>query len=476
MTVGWPTDRRGRLAEPAAAPQPTEQVGHWTQPALKLSGPEAEEANVHFERLVIESGDNSISFDLHPRLTVISGLSQMERDGLVNEFIGALGNSRSGIHLEVMADNGHRFAIFRPNGAAHRVIDVDERVDVTSQFVDDSGQIDLLSRAGLDPRSARRTMRFTAQDLAEATERDQLIQQLARVDQDQLWVAAEALRNAQHRLEEEADAVGSSVEDAAVIERIEQRHEEFERSQAKSEQVRKVTFVVAGLSALLTLPMVRFVGTLGVVPLAMIALGAVGVSLLYWRRMESARSAEDDALADAGAQSYLGFHLQRVNSLLSSDTSRRRLITAAEEHRDAAQRWSVLAGDIDVEWASRNHSYISDAARLRQHVAPGSSGLDDRHLDDTAAIAHAVVGRLTELRNLGAAKEGFPALLDEPFTNVEQSVLPSLLELMVGSSEHQQIVLLTESATVASWARVEAMTGAIGIIEPNTASTTAHAL
>jgi hypothetical protein len=400
--------------------------------ALKDRAGNAEERDVHFERLVIESGDNSISFDLHPRLTVISGLSQMERDGLVNEFIGALGNSRSGIHLELMADNGHRFAIFRPNGAAHRVIDVDERVDVTGQFVDAEGQIDLLSRAGLDARSARRTMRFTAQDLAEATERDQLIQQLARVDQDQLWVAAETLRTAQRRLEEEADAVGSSVEDAAVIERIEQRHETFERSQTQSEQVRKVTFMIAGLAALLSLPMVRFVGTLGVVPLAIIALAAVAVSIVYWRRMESARSAEDDALADAGAQSYLGFHLQRVNSLLSSDSGRRRLITAAEEHRDAAQRWSVLAGDVDVEWASRNHSFISEAARLRQNVAPtGAAGVDERHVDDTAAIAHAVVTRLTDLRNLGGSTESVPALLDEPFANVDPGVLPALLEIMV---------------------------------------------
>ncbi len=445
--------------------------------ALKDRAGNAEERDVHFERLVIESGDNSISFDLHPRLTVISGLSQMERDGLVNEFIGALGNSRSGIHLELMADNGHRFAIFRPNGAAHRVIDVDERVDVTGQFVDAEGQIDLLSRAGLDARSARRTMRFTAQDLAEATERDQLIQQLARVDQDQLWVAAETLRTAQRRLEEEADAVGSSVEDAAVIERIEQRHETFERSQTQSEQVRKVTFMIAGLAALLSLPMVRFVGTLGVVPLAVIALAAVAVSIVYWRRMESARSAEDDALADAGAQSYLGFHLQRVNSLLSSDSGRRRLITAAEEHRDAAQRWSVLAGDVDVEWASRNHSFISEAARLRQNVAPtGAAGVDERHVDDTAAIAHAVVTRLTDLRNLGGSTESFPALLDEPFANVDPGVLPALLEIMVTSSEHQQIVLLTESSTVASWARVEAMTGAIGIIEPTPTARPANAL
>jgi hypothetical protein len=421
---------------------------------------------VQFERLVIESGDNSIAFDLHPRLTVISGLGQMERDGLVNEFIGALGNSRSGVHLELMADSGHRFAIFRPNGAAHRVIDVDARVDVTSQFTDDAGEIDLLSRAGLDPRGARRTMRFTAQDLAEATERDHLIQQLARVDQNQLWVAAEALRTAQRRLEEEADAVGSSVEDAAVIERIEERHEAFERTQAQSEVVRRATFLIAGFAALLSLPMVRFVGPVGVAPLAVIALAAVLVSVVYWRRMESARGDEEAALADAGAQSYLGFHLQRVNSLLSSDVGRRRLIKAAEEHRDAVQRWSALAGDVDVEWALGNQSEVATAAQLRLQVQPTGASDDDRHLDDTAAIAHAVVGRLGELRNLGAAGESFPALLDEPFSNLEQSVLPALLEVMVRSSEHQQIILLTESSTVTSWAHVESMTGAIGIIEP----------
>jgi len=421
---------------------------------------------VQFERLVIESGDNSIAFDLHPRLTVISGLGQMERDGLVNEFIGALGNSRSGVHLELMADSGQRFAIFRPNGAAHRVIDVDARVDVTSQFTDDTGEIDLLSRAGLDPRGARRTMRFTSQDLAEATERDHLIQQLARVDQNQLWVAAEALRSAQRRLEEEADAVGSSVEDAAVIERIEERHEAFERTQAQSEVVRRATFLIAGFAALLSLPMVRFVGPAGVAPLAVLALGAVAVSLVYWRRMESARGDEEAALADAGAQSYLGFHLQRVNSLLSSDVGRRRLIKAAEEHRDTVQRWSALAGDIDVEWALDNQSEISTAAQLRLQVQPTGLSEDDHHLDDTAAIAHAVVGRLGELRNLGASGESFPALLDEPFSNLEQSVLPALLEVMVRSSEHQQIILLTESTTVTSWAHVESMTGAIGIIEP----------
>lgn len=432
---------------------------------------------MQFERLVIESGDNTIAFDLHPRLTVISGLSQMERDGLVNEFIGALGNSRSGVHLELVAESGNRFAVFRPSGASHRVIDVDQRVDVTSQFTDANGEIDLLARAGLDARTARRTMRFSARDLAETTERDHLIQQLARVDQDQLWVAAEALRSADRRLEEEAAAAGSSVEDAEVIERIERRHEEFERSQYQSEQVRKATFVIAGILALAMYPLVHFVGPAVVAPLGVVAMISVAVSIRYWKRMDRARAEEDAALAEAGAQSYLGFHLQRVNSLLSSDVGRRRLIVAAEEHRDAAQRWAALAGDVDVEWAAQNRPEITAAAKLRQSVRPaGPLDDSDEATDDTAAIAHAVVGRLTALRGLGGSSESFPALLDEPFAHVDSAVLPALLEILVNSSEHQQVVLLTESPAVASWARLEAMTANIGIIEPTVVARQVSAL
>ena len=422
---------------------------------------------MQFERLVIESGDNSIAFDLHPRLTVISGLSQMERDGLINEFIGAMGNSRAGVHLELMADSGGRFAVFRPNGSQHRVIDVENRVDVTSQFSDSDGSINLLMRAGLDTRTARRTMRFNSQDLAEATERDKLIQALARMDQNQLWVAAEALRSAERRLEEEAEATGSSVEDAAVIERIEDHHAEFERSQAQSESIRRATFLISGFAALLSVPLARVTSALAVVPFGLIAIASVLVSIVSWRKMESARKREEEALADAGAQSYLGFHLQRVNSLLSSDANRRRLIRAAEEQRDAAQRWSALAGEIDVDWAVENQKEIGQMAKMRSSVQPGAAlPAEAEHLDDTAAIAHAVVSRLGRLRNLGTSGESFPALLDDPFVNIEQSIIPALLEVMVRSSEHQQIVLLTESSTVSSWAHVESMTGAVGLIEP----------
>ncbi|MBS1838211.1 MAG: hypothetical protein JST64_11020 [Actinobacteria bacterium] len=422
---------------------------------------------MQFERLVIESGANSVAFDLHPRLTVITGLTQMERDGLVTEFVGALGDSRSGIHLELVAGNGHRFAVFRPEGAAHRVIDVDHRLDVTEQFSGEDGSIDLLSRAGLDARTARRLMRFSAQDLAETTERGTYIHELARIGQDELWSAAEALIIANRHLEEEADAVGSSVEDAEVIERIEHHHEQFERSQADSEKVRRLTFLSAGIAALIAVPAAAVIGPIAVAPLALVAIAAVAVSIVYWRRLERARLAEEAALAEAGAQSYLGFHLQRVNSLLSSDLGRQRLIRAAEEHRQAAQRWHALAGEVDVMWATANRHEITTAARLRHDVQPFLAPTDAATGEKTAAAAHAVVTRLEQLRTVGPGRESFPALLDETFQLVGDPVLPAMLELLVRSSEHQQIILLSELPAVAEWAAIEAMTGAIGVIEPS---------
>src|ERR1700694_4072490 len=48
-------------------------------------------SDVRYERLVIQAGSNSFSLELHPRLTVIAGVGQLERDGLIGEFIGAFG-------------------------------------------------------------------------------------------------------------------------------------------------------------------------------------------------------------------------------------------------------------------------------------------------------------------------------------------------------------------------------------------------
>ena len=45
--------------------------------------------------------------------------------------------------------------------------------------------------------------------------------------------------------------------------------------------------------------------------------------------------------------------------------------------------------------------------------------------------------------------------------------MPALLELLVRSSAHQQIILLTEDQSIASWARLESMTGTMALVEPS---------
>ncbi|KAA0232358.1 MAG: hypothetical protein JJLCMIEE_00353 [Acidimicrobiales bacterium] len=437
---------------------------------LKTSRWCVDSSEVQYERLVIEAGDNTFTVDFHPRLTVIAGVSQMERDGLVSEMIGALSNSRSGVHLELASDAGARFAIFRPNVTKHRVVDVNAAIDVTNQFMDEDGGIDLLGRARLDMRSARRKMVFNATDLHTQTEAGQIVRRLALLDQNELWAAAEAVRSTEAALDDEAESSGSTAEDAEVIERIEARHAEFERAQARHESVRHASFFVGAFSALGAIPATVLVSSMAAMPFVGAAVVTTLISMAYWRKNESARRKEEEALAEAGASSYLGFHLQRVNGLLSSDQARRRLMKAAEEHREAVRRWEILAGEVDVNWAIDHAKEITAAAQVHHDVSSlstVSSTAPETGNDETAAMSHAVISRLSDLRKLGPGGESFPALLDDPFIELDSSVKPSLLELLVRSSEDQQVIFLTEDEDVTSWARLEAMTGALSILEPS---------
>lgn len=422
---------------------------------------------MRFERLVIDNGDHTLAVDLHPRLTVLTGLGQLERDALTTELIGALSSSRPGVHLELQADSGTRFAVFRPEGAAARVIDIDNRMDVTQQFTDAQGRIDLLARAGLDTHSARRLMHIGPRRLAESVEGDSLVIQLASVDQAELWSAAERLQAANRELEREADEIGSSAEDAEAVARIEESHRHFEHTAAQAEQVRKVNFLVAGIAALFAIPASQALGLGGIIALAAIAAAAVVVSMVYWRRAEAAGRAETEALQAAGAHSYLGFHLQRVNGLLGSDAHRRRLLSAAESQRDAQARWAVLAGEVTAEWALQHRGAIVAASATGKTLTPQDTAAAGAAV---TAAAHALRQQLAGVRSVGAGMETFPILLDEAFADLDPTLVAPLLELLLEQTMHQQALLFTESPAIASWARLEAMTGALEVVEPTPAT------
>ena len=417
------------------------------------------------ERLVIEAGENTFTLDLHPRLTVVAGMGSVERASLIGEIAGALGGSRSGVHLEIQERSGRHLAVFRPPSGRHRVVDIDEVRDVTAELGQADGTCDLFAHLGLDPATAHRTMRFSSGDLATRSDRGKAVEVLAGLDQRRVWAAAEALRSAEGELTSEAIALGSDPEDAVLMDLVEARHVAVERAAARFESTRRRTLLIGGASAIATLPGVYLAGAAGLGFIAIAVLSVIA-SLVTRSQLLRASAAEEQALADAGAQSYLGFQLQRVNSLIGDDSSRRALMDVAGTRRSALAEWQQLAADIPVEWALANRDEIEAVARLRRGAdALGSlatpSGLPD---DDTGGLSHAVITRLGVARAL--AGEGLPLLFDDPFHHLEPTVKLLLLELLGRSAGDPQIVFLTEDPDVTTWARLEAMAGDVALIEP----------
>lgn len=418
------------------------------------------------ERLVIEAGENTLTLDLHPRLTVVAGMGRVEREGLVGELIGALGGSRPGLHLELEERSGRHLAVFRPTSGRPRIVDVDRARDVTPEFADDDGSCNLLAKLGLDSRGARRVMRFGAADLATSSHRSQAVEALAALDQHRVWATADALRRADSDLTSEAEAIGSAPEDAAIIDEVEARHIAVEQAADQFERTRKRTFWVGGGCALATIPGVVIAGAEGLL-FAALAVASVIASLLARARVGRAAKAEERALAEAGANSYLGFQLQRVNGLLANDTTRKALMSVAGARRQALAEWQQLAGEIPVDWALANRDEIEQAARLRQEVdalgsiSPTAATASN---DVTGVLAQVLVTRLAEARAVGG--EGMPLLLDDPFQQLDPTMKPLLLEMLGRSAGEPQIVFLTEDPDVAAWARLEALTGEVALIEP----------
>jgi hypothetical protein len=434
---------------------------------LKAQTRGADDREVRVDRLAIDGGDGAtFTLDLHPRLTVVAGIGRAERDSLLAELVGALGGARPGVHVEVEDRDGRHLAAFRPSQGRARVVDVDAACDVSHEMQGPDGRPDLLARLGLDVAAARGLMRFTAADLETTTAGSETVDRLAAVDQEALWAAADALNNAEEALSCESEALGTAPEDAELIDEIEHRHVALERATERFETIRRSSFYVSGLGGILTVPAAIVLGVAGLVVAALAAGGALA-SVLAWRRLVLATQAEEAALAGLGVQSYLGFQLQRVNSLLGDDSARRRLLDVADARRSAVATWEHLAGDVPVRWALAHREEIEAAAGLHRHLdsmgalSSSSSGPAAHSADD---LGRALVERLGLVRSAGG--EGLPMLLDDPFRDVDPQVKPALLELLSRAAGDPQIVFLTDDEDVASWARLEVLTGEVALVEP----------
>jgi hypothetical protein len=425
---------------------------------------------VHFDRLIIESGEATFSLDLHPRLTVVNGVGRLEREGLINELVSALGPGRAGVHLEITSDAGARYALFRPVGGRHCVVDVNHEQDVTSAFRGPDGNVNLLAHAGLDQQGAARQLRIGPSDLATSSTQEEYILTLAHVDQGRLWDVANKVRDRQLNLEAAAADAGSNALDAEMVEEIEHRHQLFEDARRKLEDVRRRWSLLGALAAVAALPAAAAIGALVALPLILIAIGTTAVSFRYWMDSEKARRHEQELLDETGAHSYLNFQVRRVNDLVTNDQQRQRLRQAAEYHRAAMVEWTLLAGDVPVDWALEHRSEVRQAAAAARETIGGPRNPMATTLNEieeaTADVSHTLSRRLSAIRDLGDGSETFPVFLDDPFVHLESGSKPALLEQLVAASTRQQLIYLTADPDIAAWARVEALTNEISLIEP----------
>jgi hypothetical protein len=203
-------------------------------------------------------------------------------------------------------------------------------------------------------------------------------------------------------------------------------------------------------------------------PLLAIAIVTTLLSIAFRRRMEKARLHERSALDEAGAESYLAFRLQVVKQVVEGHGDRSGLSAVAAEHQEALRAWFEFAPDVPVELAFGVRERVLGAAeRLRSgRYARRDASPADHASAEPAELAQALISRLTELRHISMTGVTLPLLLDEPLDGVEPSVKTWMLELIARSSGRPQVIYLTNDPDVAAWARIEAISGDLSIIEP----------
>ena len=465
----WLADESG-FAPGAPASDPTvEERGPFDPSQAQVAAKSADHLPVRFTRLVIEADQTNVSLALHPRLTVVAGVDDRVRAGLADELLGGLASTRAGVHLELATDDGRHLAVFRPSGGAHRVIDVGDGSDVSEEFRLADGRIDLLAHHGINAGRARQLLHLDRSKLGADSQRDEIVNRLAELNQTDLWSSAARVRITEDELQSLNDGIDLTMEDAELVARIERRHQSLEDALDQHVVMRRHTAMVSGTSLLAALPLTVVRPTMAV-PVLAIGLITILLSFLYRARADAAERSETSALADAGAESYLGFMVQRVDGIFTGSEQRRRLLAVAEDHRTASVDWTRLAGDVTVEWAMAHHDDIAATARLRRQLRSlGQVSTTAPELDEeTADVAHAVLTHLTRLRTIGAEGESFPLILDDPFADVAPSTRLSLLDLLARSAGPPQVILLTNQEDVASWARLEALTGDVALVEPQT--------
>lgn len=423
-------------------------------------------AFVRLERLVIGSGDHTLSADFHPDLTVIGGLSPSTREALAGEIVDAMAGARPGVHLEVRS-RGRSLTVFRPGTGRHRVIDTDSVQDVTDAHLGPDGDIDLFAAVGVDRDVARRTIRLTRDDLVPESESDAWIARLAGTDQEALWDTAMRCRAAERLLEQASAGGGVSMNDAPIVREVEERHAALVAATESYDRIRLLALTIGTVGAVGAVGMVNLDAQGTALPFLLIALFGVVLALRYRRAVDDAARAERNVLRQAGADDYSSFHYQRVSTLLDTDRERRAFMRAVGDHRRAMSAWAGVAGRVPLAFAIEHEGDVRAAAELHagsgvHSTSEAGSGAEG---DVAAELAQVILARVRAVRALTEG-EPLPLVVDDPFGGLTPALKPVLLEMLAAQAGNVQIVVVTADADVVAWAQDGHRRGRLSVTGP----------
>lgn len=422
---------------------------------------------MRLSRLVLETNQNRVSLQFHPRLTVLAGVPAPVRAHLVDEILGGLTGDRAGVHLELFNGADRRITVVRPRQGEHQVTAPDDKIDLTEDYRNATGRIDVLDRYGITPRAGGCVLHVGGGVAAQVSVDDAQIARLGSLNQAELWSTANRVQVTEAEFQSLSEQVAHFDNGTDAVARVEKRHQDLDEAIATQQQTQRNLLRICALALIATVP-VTTLSSLSAMPLLVIAAVALALAFVLRAKVSVAKHQEDAALASAGSDSYLGFVVRQVDGLMTDTELRRRLTSVAADHREAAIAWTRLAGNVTVEWAFTHQREIDAAARLRNHLGAmdtvsATAPVIDEH---TAAVASLVLGRMTELRRIGYGAESFPLVLDDPFVDLDPSVRLGLLELIAREAGSPQVILLTDLDDVADWARLEALSGRAALLEP----------
>lgn len=421
---------------------------------------------MRFSRLVIEAGQDTVSLSIDPRLTVVAGVSAPVREVLADELLGGLDGSRSGTHLEMAEDQGRIWKVIRPGDRPHRVVESSGGLDITDEFSAPDGRVDVLGAHGIGADEARRVLHLDREALTSSPPLDPVIAQLAEVNQAELWSLAARVRVTDDEVRSLQQLSEDRIENADAVAKIERKHQSLE-TVIRQDQLVQRNLMRFTLFSLIGATAVGLAGSAQMYPLLAISAITGCLAAVYRARVARAERSEQSALADAGSKSYLGFVVKQVDGMMTGTEHRKRLMSAAEDHRSAAMAWTQRVGSVSVEWALEHQREINEAARINHELKLLQEDQNNLWMDDaTTSLTRSLVASINRLRHIGRAGESFPLLLDDPFQGLDTGAKSTLMDLIARAAGSPQILVFTDDVDITNWARRNESRGGVSLVEP----------